>query len=79
MKVRLLKPNRIDGRAGEIVEVTPARASFLLGLNLAVPATVREQADTPEETVKRQAPEKRTAPRETPEKAPAKKTTRARK
>ena len=30
MKVKLLKQNRIDGKAGDIVEVTPARAAFLL-------------------------------------------------
>ena len=80
MKVRLTRYNRIEkGHAGAVVDVTPARAAFLFETGLAEPVTVREQADTPEETVKRQAPEKRTAPRETPEKAPAKKTTRARK
>ena len=80
MKVRLTRYNRIEkGHAGAVVDVTPARAAFLFETGLAEPVTVREQADTPEETVKRPAPEKRTAPRETPEKAPAKKTTRARK
>ena len=44
MKVKLTRQNRIDGKAGEIVEVSPARAAFLLGLNLAVPAEAREQA-----------------------------------
>ena len=54
MKVRLTKQNRIDGKAGEIVEVSPARADFLLRYGLADPVTVREQAETPEKrTVKK--------------------------
>lgn len=48
MKVRLLKQNRIDGKAGAIVEVSPARAAFLLEVNLAEPVTIREQIETPE-------------------------------
>ena len=48
MKVLLLKSNRIDGKAGEIVEVSPARAAFLMEVNLAVPATIREQIEKPE-------------------------------
>ena len=48
MKVRLLRQNRIDGKAGDIVEVSPARAAFLLEFGLAEPVTVREQAETPE-------------------------------
>lgn len=48
MKVRLLRQNRIDGRAGETVEVSPERAAFLFELNLAEPAEVREQIETPE-------------------------------
>ena len=48
MKVRLLRANRIDGKAGEIVEVSPARAAFLLGLGTAEPVTVREQIEKPE-------------------------------
>ena len=38
MKVLLTRQNRIDGKAGEIVEVTPARAAFLFEVKLAVPA-----------------------------------------
>ena len=57
MKVRLTKYNRIEkGRAGDIVEVTPARARFLLGFGLAEPVTIREQIE---------APEKKTAARRT--------------
>ena len=55
MKVQLTKPNRIEkGRAGDIVEVSPERARFLLRFGLAEPVTVREQIETPEKrTVKR--------------------------
>ena len=48
MKVKLLKANRIDGRAGDIVEVSPARAAFLFRLNMAEPAAIREQIEKPE-------------------------------
>lgn len=55
MKVQLTKPNRIEkGRAGDIVEVSPERARFLLRFGLAEPVTVREQIETPEKrTAKR--------------------------
>ena len=48
MKVLLTRANRIDGKAGEIVEVSPDRAAFLLEFGLAEPVTVREQIETPE-------------------------------
>ena len=48
MKVRLLRQNRIDGRAGEIVEVSPIRAAFLFEMKLAEPAPVRERIEVPE-------------------------------
>ena len=49
MKVRLTKPNRIEkGRAGDIAEVSRARALFLLRYGLAEPVTIREQVETPE-------------------------------
>ena len=48
MKVRLLRQNRIDGKVGEIVEVSPARAAFLFEVNLAEPAPIREQIEVPE-------------------------------
>ena len=48
MKVRLLRQNRIDGKAGEIVEVSPARAAFLFEVNLAEPAPIRVQIEVPE-------------------------------
>ena len=48
MKVKLTRQNRIDGKAGEIVEVTPARAAFLFDMKMAVPAEIREQIEVPE-------------------------------
>jgi hypothetical protein len=49
MKVRLTRPNRIEkGRAGDIAEVSQARALFLLRYGLAEPVTIREQVETPE-------------------------------
>ena len=50
MKVRVIKPTRIErAKTGEIVEVSPARARFLLRFGLAEPVTIREQIETPEE------------------------------
>lgn len=46
IRVRLLRQNRIDGKAGEIVEVSPARAAFLFSVKLAEPAETGEQAET---------------------------------
>lgn len=57
MRVLLTRSNRIDGKAGEIVEVSPARADFLLRYGMAEPVTVREQIETPE---KKAAPKKTT-------------------
>ncbi len=54
MKVKLLRQNRIEGGAGKIVEVSPARAAFLLEYGLAEPADIRELIETPEKrTAKR--------------------------
>lgn len=52
MEVLLLKPNRIDGKAGDIVEVSEDRAKFLIGFNLAVPMA-RRTAETPEKKTTR--------------------------
>ena len=35
MKVKLLRQNRIDGKAGEIVEVSPAEFNFLQAVGAA--------------------------------------------
>ena len=48
MLVKLLRQNKIDGKAGDIVEVSPARAAFLFDTRLAEPVTVRELIETPE-------------------------------
>ena len=48
MKVRLLKDNRIEGKSGAIVDVSPDRARFLLEFGLAEPVTIREQIEAPE-------------------------------
>ena len=46
MKVKLLVRNRIDGEAGEIVEVSPDRAEFLFQAEAAEPVKeAREQAE----------------------------------
>ena len=48
MKVKLLRQVKGTGKAGEIVEVSPARAAFLFSVNLAEPVAVRELVETPE-------------------------------
>ena len=49
MKVRLLIRQKGNGEAGEIVEVSPDRASFLFSVEAAEPVTeAREQAEAPE-------------------------------
>lgn len=49
MKVQLTKPNKIEkGKAGEIVEVSPDRAAFLIRFGLAEPVPIGEQIETPE-------------------------------
>jgi ribosomal protein L9 len=51
MKVKLLRQNRIDGKAGDIVEVSPARAAFLFETKSAVPAAAfRERKVKPVKT-----------------------------
>lgn len=61
MLVRIIKPTRIEkGKAGDIIEVSPDRALFLVTFGLAEPVTIREQIETPE---------KRTAKKTTRKKA----------
>ena len=80
MKLLLTRSNKIDGKAGEIVEVSPARAAFLLRYGMADPVTVREQIETPEKrTVKKKPVEETKEKIETPEKRTEKKTTRSKK
>lgn len=49
MKVTLTRYNRIEkGAAGVVVDVSPARAAFLIETGLAEPAPIREQIEVPE-------------------------------
>jgi len=51
MLVQLTHQNRIDGNAGDIVEVSPARAAFLFETKSAVPAAAfRERKADPVKT-----------------------------
>ena len=55
MKVKLLRDTRPYGRAGEIVEASPAGLDWLISLGMAVPVTeARERVEVPEvpETIK---------------------------
>ena len=71
MNVRLFRQVKGTGKAGEIVEVSPARAACLFEMNLAEQAPIRERIVTPEDNPERiETPEKKTS---------AKKTTRSKK
>ena len=48
MKLKLTRDNRIDGKAGDIVEVSPDRARFLIEFGMAEPVLIREQVEAPE-------------------------------
>ena len=78
MNVRIKRPTRIEkGKAGDIVEVSPERALFLITYGLAEPVTIREQIETPEKRTTRKKPAAEVKEKtETPEKTAAKKTTR---
>ena len=62
MRLLLLKPARINHDAGDIVEVSPAQASFLIGVGSAKPVEVFK------ETVTAETPEAKKAPRKTAKK-----------
>ncbi len=51
MKIRLLRPARINLSAGEIVEVSPAQANFLLSVGSAEIYRPEKQ-ETPEKAVR---------------------------
>lgn len=67
MKLKLTRDNRIDGKAGDIVEVSPDRARFLLEFGMAEPVLIREQMEAPEKktAVKRETRAAKTEPAET--------------
>ena len=53
MKVKLLKPNKIDGKAGDIVEVNEDRAKFLLEFGLAEICADPVRAESAEKPARR--------------------------
>ena len=65
MKVKLLRAARIRHEAGEIVEVSPAEAGFLLSTGSAVPVAEEKPA------TQRETPEEKTEPKTTRSKKPA--------
>ncbi len=80
MKVKLLREARIRHYPGEIVEVSPAEAGFLLSTGSAV--EVREaptKRETPEDKKQKETPEAEVQPKETPEAKNKPKSTRKRK
>ena len=44
MKIKLLRDSRINHKAGEIVEVSPTEAAFLLSVNSAIKAEPEKEA-----------------------------------
>lgn len=46
MKVRLLRPARINMNAGDVVDVSPAQANFLLSVGSATPVKEQKEAET---------------------------------
>ena len=82
MKVKLIRAARIRHEAGEIVEVSPAEAGFLLSTGSAVPYTEpvkEEKPETPEDKKEKETPEAEVQPKETPEAKNKPKSTRTRK
>ena len=82
MKVKLIRAARIRHNAGEIVEVSPAEAGFLLSTGSAVQYTEpvkEEKPETPEDKKVKETPEAEVQPKETPEAKNKPKSTRTRK
>lgn len=50
MRLRLIKAARINHNAGEIVEVSPAQATFLLSVGAAVVEPQERETATPKKT-----------------------------
>ena len=46
MKMLILKDSRVTVKAGEIVEVSPAQANFLMSTGSAIPAPAKRKAGT---------------------------------
>ena len=81
MKVKLIRAARIRHEAGEIVEVSPAEAGFLLSTGSAVRvAEAPAMREIPEGAAEKETPETETPETETPETAARpKETTRKKK
>lgn len=82
MKVKLIRAARIRHDAGEIVEVSPAEAGFLLSTGSAVTYTEpvkEEKPETPEDKKEKETPEAETEKPETPEAKNEPKSTRTKK
>ena len=70
MKLKLLRSARIRHEAGEIVEVSPAEAGFLLSTGSAVQYTEpvkEEKPEKPEDEKEKETPEAEAEKKETPE------------
>ena len=66
MKVKLLRAARIRHEAGEIVEVSPAEAGFLLSTGCAVRVVEAPAArETPEDAAAKETPETAARPKKT--------------
>ena len=61
MKLRLIRAARIRHEAGEIVEVSPAEAGFLLSTGSAEYVQETPARETPEEAIAKETPEKKPA------------------
>ena len=80
MKVKLIRAARIRHKAGEIVEVSPAEAGFLLSTNSAVQVfDTPEKPENPESMITAEMQETEEAKPETPEKKTRPKSTRGKK
>ena len=53
MKVRLLRPARINHDAGEIVEVSPAQVEFLIAVGAAEIVSGREVPEKPKRATRK--------------------------
>lgn len=80
MKVKLLREARIRHYPGEIVEVSPAEAGFLLSTGSAVEVwEAPKKRETPEDKKQKETPEAEVQPKETPEAKNKPKSTRGKK
>ena len=80
MKVKLLREARIRHHAGEIVEVSPAEAGFLLSTGSAVEVQeAPKKREAPEDKKVKETPEAEVQPKETPEAKNKPKSTRTKK